>query len=288
LAPNAAALIAARVVQGVGAASLVPCSLSLINYGFHHDPGKRARAISLWTAAGGVGLSTGPVLGGALTDAFGWRSIFLINLPVGLAGVGLASRFLEESAPHRARFDWVGQLLAIVTLGFLTGAIIEAGSLGWSAPVVLGALSLGLANVINGWLSRVWGARRLAVIGTVLGALGFGLLHGLNATSTYGTMLPGLLILPFGVGLAVPAMTAALLGTVPKGRSGVASGVLNTVRQSGGAVGVALYGAFLAAAGVAGIRTAFALSGALLSLVASVAALGIHERDACLRVPGGE
>ncbi|MBV8898663.1 MAG: MFS transporter [Verrucomicrobia bacterium] len=362
LAPNAAALIAARVVQGIGAASLVPCSLSLINHAFHHDPGKRARAISLWTAAGGIGLSAGPVLGGALTDAFGWRSIFLINLPVGLAGVGLACRFLEESASHRTRFDLAGQLLAILSLGFLTGAIIEAGSLGWSAPVVLGALTLGLflgvcfvfaerrvpvpmlpltffssptfsaatavgllinltlygmifvfglylqqvrrfsptwagvaflpfsvtltlANVINGWLSRVWEARRLMVIGTVLGALGFGLLHGLSTTSAYATMLPGLLILPLGIGLAVPAMTASLLGTVPKGRSGVASGVLNTVRQSGGAVGVALYGAFLAGAGVDGIGTAFALSSALLLLAALVAALGISERDACPRVP---
>jgi MFS family permease len=118
------------------------------------------------------------------------------------------------------------------------------------------SLTLTLSNVINGWLSRAWGARRLMVIGTVLGALGFGLLPGLAATSTYATMLPGLLILPLGVGLAVPAMTASLLGTVPKARSGVASGVLNTVRQSAGAVGVALYGAFLVTAGVPGIRTA--------------------------------
>lgn len=367
VAPNAAALIAARVVQGTGAAALVPCSLSLINHAFHHDPAKRARAVSLWTAAGGVGLSAGPVLGGILTDALGWRSVFLINLPVGLAGAGLASRFLEESEPRRASFDLAGQSLATVCLAFLTGAIIEAGLVGWSAPAVLGALGLAVllgacflitesrsrapmlplsffanptfsaatligllinltlygmifvlglyfqqvrgfsptwagvaflpfsvmltvANVLNGWLSRVAGARRLIVIGTVLGAIGFGLLHGLGVTSAYPEMLPGLLILPLGVGVAVPAMTTALLATVPKARSGVASGVLNTVRQSGGAVGVALYGAFLAAAGVPGIQNAFALSSVLLLAAAATAVLGIRERHAAEieRVPQTE
>jgi sugar phosphate permease len=114
-----------------------------------------------------------------------------------------------------------------------------------------------------------------------------------NPTFSAATVI-GLLILPLGVGLAVPAMTASLLGTVPKARSGAASGVLNTVRQSAGAVGVALYGAFLATAGVPGIRTAFALSSVLLLLAAVVAALGIRERNPCpnlsgeCRVPGVE
>jgi len=355
LAPNVATLIVARVIQGAGAASLVPCSLALINHASHHDPEQRARAVSLWTAAGGIGLSAGPVLGGILTDALGWRSIFLINLPVGLAGIWFASRFLQESGPRRAGFDPAGQLLSVATLSLLTGAIIQAGAAGWCAPVVLGALSLALvlgvwfliaerrspapmlplsfflnvtfsaatvfgllinltlygmifvfglylqqvrgfsptragiaflpfsvtltfSNVINGSLSKAWAARRLMVVGTVLGAIGFALLHGLTATSTYPAMLPGLLILPLGVGLAVPAMTASLLGTVPKTRSGVAAGVLNTVRQSAGAVGVALSGAFFAAAGIPGMQIAFASFGILLTVAALVAGLGIRNR----------
>ncbi len=96
LAPGLGVLIAARAVQGVGAAVLVPCSLSLLNHGYR-DPKARARAIGLWAAGAAVALSAGPLLGGILTSSLGWRSIFFINLPLGLAGILLTLRFASET-----------------------------------------------------------------------------------------------------------------------------------------------------------------------------------------------
>ena len=103
LAPNVAVLIAARTVQGAGAALLVPCSLALLNGVCRDDAGLRARAVGLWTAAGGVGIAAGPILGGLLIAFFGWRSIFLINLPIGVVGIWLTLRFLNQPVSARAR-----------------------------------------------------------------------------------------------------------------------------------------------------------------------------------------
>jgi DHA2 family methylenomycin A resistance protein-like MFS transporter len=95
VAPNMAALIAARAVQGVGAALLVPCSLALLSAACGSDAGARARAVGLWTAAGGVGIAAGPILGGLLIGFLGWRSIFFVNVPIGMAGIWLTLRFLD-------------------------------------------------------------------------------------------------------------------------------------------------------------------------------------------------
>jgi DHA2 family methylenomycin A resistance protein-like MFS transporter len=92
-------------------------------------------------------------------------------------------------------------------------------------------------------------------------------------------MLPGLLLISLGIGLAVPPMTSALLSTVPRSRSGVASGVLNTVRQAGGAIGVALFGSFTAGDTVHGVQLAFGLSSLLLVLTAVIAIAGIRRRE---------
>ena len=150
VAPNATALIAARAMQGAGAALLVPCSLTLLNDACGSDVGARARAVGLWTAAGGVGMAAGPVLGGLLVGAFGWRSIFFVNLPLGLAGIWLTLRFLDQHEPPQRRrsLDLAGQALAALTLLGFVGAIIEAGSLGWHTRLVLyGAISTVTAGV---------------------------------------------------------------------------------------------------------------------------------------------
>jgi DHA2 family methylenomycin A resistance protein-like MFS transporter len=146
LAPNVAVLIAARTVQGAGAALLVPCSLALLNGVCRDDAGLRARAVGLWTAAGGVGIAAGPILGGLLIAFFGWRSIFLINLPIGVVGIWLTLRFLNQPVSARARsLDLTGQTLIALTLLGLVGAIIETGSSGWRSTIVLSSIMLAVA-----------------------------------------------------------------------------------------------------------------------------------------------
>jgi MFS transporter, DHA2 family, methylenomycin A resistance protein len=90
-------------------------------------------------------------------------------------------------------------------------------------------------------------------------------------------MLPGLVMIPAGLGLAVPLMTTALLSTVPRSRSGIASGVLNTVRQAGGGIGVALFGALLAERAMPGVQSVFLMSAVLLACAAAVAAIGVRQ-----------
>ena len=145
LAPGPRALIIARTVQGVGAALLVPCSLALLNQASGHDDELRARAVSLWTAAGSVALAVGPVLGGLLVDTFGWRSIFLLNLPIGLAGILLTQCLVEESSARHHAFDPAGQILTIITLLGLVGAVISSESAGWLTPIVW--VGLGVAVI---------------------------------------------------------------------------------------------------------------------------------------------
>jgi MFS transporter, DHA2 family, methylenomycin A resistance protein len=137
LAPNAAILIAARAVQGIGAAILVPNSLALLGHTYT-DEKARGRAVGIWAAGASLALISGPLLGGAIIALFGWRWIFLVNLPIGLTGLWLAWRYADETAPSPQReIDFVGQFAAIAALGCLAGAIIEAGALGWSNPVVI-------------------------------------------------------------------------------------------------------------------------------------------------------
>jgi EmrB/QacA subfamily drug resistance transporter len=128
LAPNLEALVAFRMVQAVGGSMLNPVAMSIITNTFT-DPRERARAIGAWGAVVGISMAAGPLVGGLLVESVGWRSIFWINLPVGLAALLLTLRFVPESrAPKARRPDPVGQLLVIALFGTLTYAIIEAPS----------------------------------------------------------------------------------------------------------------------------------------------------------------
>jgi DHA2 family methylenomycin A resistance protein-like MFS transporter len=131
-----------------------------------------------------------------------------------------------------------------------------------------------ISNIAAGSIAARLGPRLPMVIGLVTGAVGFGLLSRLGPDSGYAAMIPGLILIPLGIGLAVPPMTSALLSTVDRQHSGVASGVLNTVRQAGGAIGVALFGAITAQAG-ARIDVSYAISAACLLAAAVIAAIGI-------------
>jgi len=348
LAPNAAILIAARTVQGLGAAILVPNSLALLNHAYP-DEKDRGRAVGIWAAGASLALAAGPLAGGALIATLGWRSIFLVNLPVGLAGLWLTWRFAAETPAAPRELDLPGQAAAIGALGALAAALIEGGRLGWINPFVLAGfcaavmaaalfvlqerrtrqpmlplslfahrmfaltslvgllvniafyglifvLSLyfqeingyspfatGLAflplmgvvlpvNLIAPRLAERIGAIRTIAIGSSITALACLALIFIKQGTPYSVMLAQLLALGAGLGLLVPPLTSALLGSVDKERSGIAAGVLNATRQTGSVLGVALFGSLLGEgeAFVSGARTALIISAILLLFAAGV------------------
>lgn len=141
LSPNAVVLIGARLVQGLAAAILVPNSLALLNHAYPEDR-QRGRAVAIWAAGASLALTAGPFVGGGLITLVGWRSIFLVNLPIGLAGLWLTWRYATETTASRTReIDLFGQCAAIGALGALAGAIIEGGALGWGHPAVISAFA---------------------------------------------------------------------------------------------------------------------------------------------------
>jgi len=151
LAPGIGWLIAARVLQAVGGTMLNPVSLAIVANTFT-DAAERARAIGVFGSISGLALALGPILGGGLVDAFGWRSVFWINIPIVAVAIVCAALFVPESRAARARrFDPVGQALMVVVLGSVVYAIIESTSLGWTSPVIIGLFvvaALGVAGIL--------------------------------------------------------------------------------------------------------------------------------------------
>lgn len=362
MAPTAMVLNVARAMQGIGAALLVPSSLAILNAAYADDKAMLAKAIAWWTAAGGLSIAAGPVLGGLLMSVGGWRSIFWVNIPICIIGFWLTGRVVPAAAgrdPHRS-LDVKGQLLAVVTLTGFIGAVIEYESLGWQHWLVSGGmlvaavaaglfvcveanskspmLPLGLfnskafsgavlfgvfmnfsyygvifvlsfylqkvrgfdvlhaglvflpltgtfifANIASGWMQARVGSRTPMILGGLIGASGYALLGwiGISNDATFLQMLPGLALIPAGMGLGVPAMTTSILADVERRQAGTASAVLNTARQVGGAVGVAVFGALVAAGAnaeiLSGIRLAMAISSALLLLAALLAFICIRR-----------
>jgi EmrB/QacA subfamily drug resistance transporter len=137
-APDAGVLVAARVLQGVGAALLTPGSLAILQASFREQD--RARAVGAWSGLGGVAGAIGPFVGGWLVDGPGWRWAFLINVPVAALAVACAVTVPETRDPHAARgLDVLGAALAVAGLGAATWAFTEAGVRGWTDAAVLGA-----------------------------------------------------------------------------------------------------------------------------------------------------
>ncbi len=149
LAPSLEALVAFRMLQAVGGSMLNPVAMSIITNTFT-DPRERARAIGVWGGVVGISMAAGPLVGGLLVDSVGWRSIFWINLPVGLAALLLTIRYVPESrAPKARRPDPVGQLLIIALLGSLTYAIIEAPDAGWTSVRIIVFAAIAVAALIG-------------------------------------------------------------------------------------------------------------------------------------------
>ncbi|WKX71375.1 MFS transporter [Streptomyces sp. XD-27] len=341
LAPGIGPLIAARAVQGGAAAVVMPASLALIRQAYD-DPRHRARAIALWTVGGSAAVAAGPVLGGVLTEAAGWRTVFLLNLPIGAAILVLLAR--TAPSPRRpAPIDLAGQTTAVLALAGLAYGVIEGGHTGWTSAPVLTAfcvavaaafafhaaekrhrapvvplgmlrqrqvtvpLAVGFAvnagfygvvfllglycqqlrgmtgtaaglmfvplavvitsmNLVSPRLAERVGRRAVIVAGQAVLALAMFALLPLTAHTPLWLVL--VLLIPTGMGgaLAVPALTALLMDAVPGHRVGTASGLLNSLRQTGGALAVALFGVLLAGGGTG---EGFSLPGMRAGLVAT-------------------
>ena len=148
LAPSVGWLVVFRMVQAVGGSMMNPVAMSIITATFD-DARERARAVGVWGAVVGVSLGVGPLVGGALTDTVGWRAIFLINVPIGIAAVVLTFLFVPESrSPKPRKLDPLGQGIVIVLLASLVGGLIEGPRLGWASPGALGLFVLAAAALV--------------------------------------------------------------------------------------------------------------------------------------------
>lgn len=139
-APSAQLLLAGRAAQGLGAAILVPSTLALLTSSFREGP-ERTRAVAYYGAVAGIGASVGLVLGGVFADVFSWRAGFLINVPIGIAMLVAARRFLPESTRSSGRFDVPGALSSTFGMGALVFAILHGAESGWGEPFTLGAFA---------------------------------------------------------------------------------------------------------------------------------------------------
>lgn len=318
--PSLAALIAGRILQGIGAAMITPGSLALIREAYD-DAVQRGRAIVYWGLGGSGAAAAGPVLGGVLTQ-IDWRLIFFVNLPVGAAALLVLSR-VAPSPRRPMPLDWFGQITAVLALAGLTYGIIEGAAVGYGRPEILtlfavcagsvaafalaqsrgrhpmvpldlfrsrtvsttlaiavvtmaafygvvflqslyfqqqrGATALetgllflpmtGLVALLNPLAARLmvrYGSVAMIAAGQLLMAVGLAGLWLLPAGAP--PLLVALVMVPVGVGgsFTVPPIITLVMDHVPAQRAGTASGVINTARQVGGSLGVAIYGALLA------------------------------------------
>jgi len=211
-------LVAARVGQGIGAALLAPTSLALLRQ-LYPDLALRARALGIWAAISGIAFALGPLCGGALVTYAGWRSIFLLNLPFGLAALALVSLHAPSEALSRsgggqraAPFDVIGQLIVAVALGDLTFTLIQTTTLGWTALRVLDGfvLAAGFSIVFVARERLKTDEKRLLPMAAFRsGALRAGLLAGAAFNfGLYGTLFVLTLHLQEARGLS-PVLTGA-------------------------------------------------------------------------------
>jgi MFS transporter, DHA2 family, methylenomycin A resistance protein len=347
MAPNLATLAIARALQGVGSAMLVPCSLALINRAFP-DPARRASAVGVWMGCGGIAMASGPLVGGILIHTLGWRSIFVVNVPIALTGVWLTRSIGRDGSAPRRHFDLAGQATAIAALGTLIAVLIEGSTLGWrSAPIIVGILVCGAAwalfvgieqrrddpmlplsffrsplfsastavsmasafvfygllfafsisyQTMRGFsaletglaflpmtamvaigglashrLARRCGARFSMCAAFALYAAGSLGMLAASPHAPYWVAVAPMLAIGLASGFVSPAATAPAMGTVEKQRSGVAAAVLNSARQTGAALGVAIFGGFMSA--IHPFETAMRVALETAAAVALVAAI---------------
>ncbi|THA34070.1 DHA2 family efflux MFS transporter permease subunit [Streptomyces sp. A1277] len=210
LAPSLGWLVTGRVLQGIGAAALSPASLALLAAA-HPVPQERVKAIGLWAGLSGIGLAAGPVAGGALTDAFGWPAIFLVNLPIGVALLLAGLRSLEETRnPDAPAIDVPGTVLSVLGVGTLTYGLIEGGARGWTSPLILGGFAAGMI-LLAAFVAvearrsapmlplRLFGQRLFTVSNTAMVVVGFALMGSSFFFSQFFVYVQGSSILRAGL-----------------------------------------------------------------------------------------
>jgi EmrB/QacA subfamily drug resistance transporter len=227
LAPSLGWLVAFRALQAVGGSMLNPVAMSIISNTFT-DAKERTRAIGVWGGVVGLSMAAGPVLGGLLVQAVGWRSVFWVNIPVGVAALVLTALFVPESRAARGRRpDPVGQLLVIAVLASLTYAIIEGPGRGWTSPLILGLFAvavLALAGLLRYeprreaplidlrfFKSTPFSGATVIAVSAFISLAGFLFLNTLYLQDVrdYSAMKAGLLTLPMA---AVTAVVGPLSG----------------------------------------------------------------------------
>jgi len=229
LAPSLGWLVAFRVLQAVGGSMLNPVAMAIVTNTFT-EPAERAKAIGFWGSVFGLSVALGPVIGGALVDSAGWRGVFWVNIPVGVAAIALTARYVPESrAAVQRKLDPFGQVLVIVALVTLSYGIIEGPDLGWAAAPIVASFVLAVAStaVLLVWSSRV--AQPLidlrffrslpfsgAAVTAITGMCGFsGFLFlitlYLQEVRGYSALTAGLLLVPMAL---VMAFSAPLCGRV--------------------------------------------------------------------------
>jgi EmrB/QacA subfamily drug resistance transporter len=146
LAQSPAWMIAARALQGVGAAALAPSTLALLSTSFPAGP-QRTRAMAAYGALGGIGTALGLIIGGALTQAWSWRVGFFINVPVGLIAILAAPRFIQETEPYEGRLDAAAAITSTLGVSALVFGIVRSADVGWTDPITLVAFVVGIVLV---------------------------------------------------------------------------------------------------------------------------------------------
>lgn len=241
--PSVAVLVAARVVQGVGAALLLPGTLAIISHTFP-DRAEQAKAIGVWAGVGSLALPAGPLLGGALIAGFGWRAVFFINAPIVVLSLGAAIVLVKESTERRGRqLDLGGVLLGIMVLLAITFAFIDAGRSGAASPAVIAAAIAAVLLLVafvlverhkgaNAMLPlSLFGRVEFSAANAAAGAMNFGTLGMifvltlfLQSVQGHSPLVAGLAVIPLFAPLAVIAPLAGRLNSRIGPRLPIASG----------------------------------------------------------------
>src|SRR5512141_1190399 len=281
LAPSSGVLIAARAVQGLGGAIVIPLTLTILSSAV--SPQRRALALGAWGGIGGLAIAVGPLVGGAIAQGVNWHWIFWLNVPVGIVAVALAFLRLQETRGPEGRLDLPG--LALASGGLLGQGPnpFEAGLrvLPWTA---MPAFVAPIAGLLAGRI----GSRPILVPGLALMAIGLAWLAVVSSpTAPYAAFVPAFVVSGIGMGMFFAPIANVVLSAVYPEEEGKASGANNAIREVGGVFGVAVLASIFSANGsfaspqayVDGLVPAVWVGAAVVG-VAAVAALAIPARIA--------